>query len=545
MRTIAVINQKGGCGKTTTAINLAGVFASRGLRTLLVDVDPQSHCAAGLAIPEQRIDLDIGDAMLEPGEFDPARLLWRVKRNLDLAPSRMKVAGLEASRGGLADRVNKDRALDAVLERLAPSYDACCIDCPPGIGLLTYNALVAADTVLIPVETSYFSLRGAAKQIDTIKSLARRLGIHTPYWLMATIHDEGSALARDLLAELRREFESRVCPVVIRFDASLKEASSFGQSVVDYAPESTGAADYESLATWWLSQPAKGRGAEAQAAAVNEDPPVVHVAPAAGRSLLEMKSTGGDGPPAGGGPARDVGDATDRDRTPDHSDPVPINDTPRGHGVDRQIPGGSGLGGGVGSTPSIPAFGTGGALNGGTGDAGANGERTIDSGLSAGVIPTVIAETERTLSRTEDLIRRATLLSQRGPNGEFFRPAPVEVMAAREAPAPEIPGPIQRLLGVRQTARGILFVQPLSAGKAVSVAGDFNGWSPAGHEMRVNRGLGVFELLVPVPPGVYSYRLVVDGIWKPDPFNPATQPNPFGEANSVLRVSGEPGGKSK
>lgn len=118
MRTIAVINQKGGCGKTTTAINLAGVFASRSLRTLLVDVDPQSHCAAGLAIPEQRIDLDIGDAMLDPGEFDPSRLLWRVSRNLDLAPSRMKLAGLEAARGGLADRPGNDRALASALGRL-------------------------------------------------------------------------------------------------------------------------------------------------------------------------------------------------------------------------------------------------------------------------------------------------------------------------------------------------------------------------------------------------------------------------------------------
>src|ERR1051325_10413204 len=100
MRTIAIINQKGGCGKTTTAINLAATLAKQGQRTLLVDMDPQSHCAAGLGIPEQRIEMDIGDAMLAVGHraIDPARLLWRAVRNLDLAPRRMRVAGLEAAR---------------------------------------------------------------------------------------------------------------------------------------------------------------------------------------------------------------------------------------------------------------------------------------------------------------------------------------------------------------------------------------------------------------------------------------------------------------
>ena len=104
MRTIAIINQKGGCGKTTTAINLAGLLARAGRRTLLVDMDPQSHCAAGLGIPEHRLDMDIGDAMLAIGDrhIDAARLLWKAGRNLDLAPSRMRLAGLEAARGGLA-----------------------------------------------------------------------------------------------------------------------------------------------------------------------------------------------------------------------------------------------------------------------------------------------------------------------------------------------------------------------------------------------------------------------------------------------------------
>jgi chromosome partitioning protein len=176
MRTIAIVNQKGGSGKTTTAINLAAAFAERGERVLLVDMDPQGHCAAGLGVPESRIEFGLAQALLcePPGGSDPLGWLWEVSRGLRLAPCTVALAGLESARGGLASLADRDRRLARFLERVAPNFDRCVIDCPPTIGYLTFNALRAADEALVPVETGYFALRGAERQIATIGALVEQ-----------------------------------------------------------------------------------------------------------------------------------------------------------------------------------------------------------------------------------------------------------------------------------------------------------------------------------------------------------------------------------
>jgi len=269
VRTIAIINQKGGCGKTTTAINLAGLFASLQRRTLLVDLDPQGHCAAGLAIPEQRIDLHIGDAMSTPASkpVDWSRLLWRVGRNLDLAPASVRLAGLEAPLAvhnpSSTDEPDAQCAahnrLATALVRLADQYQICLIDCPPTIGVLTFNAIVAADEIVIPVETSFFSLQGAQRQVQTLQAAARKLGRTVHFRLLPTIHDPENALSRDVLAQLHERFGDAVLPVPIRRDDTLRQAVTFGQPIIDFDATSSGAQDYASVARVLLAEPPPAR----------------------------------------------------------------------------------------------------------------------------------------------------------------------------------------------------------------------------------------------------------------------------------------------
>lgn len=443
MRTIAIINQKGGCGKTTTAINLAGVLAAAQKRVLLVDLDPQSHCAAGLAIPEQRIEVNIGDALLadDTAAIDWTRLLWRVSRNLDLAPSSVRLAGVEAARGGLAGRDDAERRLASVLARVADQYDVCLLDCPPSIGLLTFNALVAATEVLIPVETGFFALQGATKQMQTIQAMGKKLGVQPPFRLLPTIHDESSPMSRDVLDELRRRAAGKVTPVVIRHDSKLREAVTFGQPIIEYAPDSNGAHDYRELGRWVLSQPAP----KAAPVRIGEQAGPVTIKPGAADKLLA----------------------------------TPVTAEP---------------------TTSLPTVGD---LAGSTGYGGT------------------------TLVLERPSARVAEMAAKLGAAEQTSRRASHEVMAAG-------------LFGVRPTAQGVLFVQPAAVGKSIHIAGEFNGWSPNSHPLRLNPSLDVFEATVNLPPGRYPYRLVVDGRWITDPFNPVAEANPFGELNSILVVPGTP-----
>jgi chromosome partitioning protein len=487
VRTLAVINQKGGSGKTTTAINLAAVWAATGRRTLLVDMDPQGHCAAGLAVPDDAIEGHIGSAMLRPATKTPdlRALAWRISTNLDLVPSSMQLAGLEAPRGGLADRPDKDLRLTHLLTPLSEHYDACVIDCPPSIGLLTFNALRAAEEVLIPVETSYFALQGAERQVKTIRSLTHRLGRSIRFYLLPTLHRSDSKLASEILAALKNRFVRDLAPVVVHYDEKLREAAGFGQSIVEYAAGSVGHRDYAALGAWLENQ-----------SATEEKPgvPMVEVAGGAREALLNtLSSAGGVRSPLGAGAPQRLG------------------------------PGGRAIEAKPEKSKALAAQQSGGA----TRPENKPGSRAAELAERARLLMS------RTLRRDASPKPRAVdprVTPKRESNGAVVATAPAPARAAGPSAA------MLKRLGPTKTSQGVLFVYD-GAAKAVFLAGDFNGWSRWGTPLKYHEQHGVWYACLPLEPGRYAYRYVRDEEWICDPNNDRREGNPFGGENSIVEVS--------
>ena len=253
MKTIAVVNQKGGCGKTTVSINLASTLAGMGQRILLVDMDSQSHCAVGLAVPEQQIEQSIYDVLISGSRNEPIKLsevLWQISDGLELAPASIDLSAFEQQMAGVGER---ECSLRDALNEVKDEYDYAIIDCPPAVGLLTFNALRAATDVIVPVETGYFALHGLSKQLETLSLLCRRTNQAVNVKILATLYDIRTKMAREILADLRNHFGDKMFDTIITFNTKIKEASSFGQPISEYDPASKGHRDFRSLATEIIS----------------------------------------------------------------------------------------------------------------------------------------------------------------------------------------------------------------------------------------------------------------------------------------------------
>jgi chromosome partitioning protein len=571
MRTIAIINQKGGCGKTTTSINLAACLARLGQKTLLVDVDPQGHCAVGLAVPEEQIERTIFDCLLEDRDGKPAKvadIVWQIATDFDLAPSNIKLAAFEQMFSG---RIGREDRLRKALEPVKQNYKWCIVDCPPSVGLITFNALRACDEAIVPVETGYFSLHGLAKMMETLELLRDRCDKEILIRVLPTLYDTRTKLAREVLSELRNKFREYLMESTVNFNTKLKEAASFGQPITEYDPGSRGYKDFVNLARELmghipmdveptpmdkLSRPAElvqrakqlaqltnlqfGRNAvpaAPPAPATVESTPIVQpnridtpvLEPIAATPVIAERPMVSDRPVISDRPIISERPAVR---------PTPVEPTPA------MVPAGNG--------GSIALSLTRGNLHLGSRMAEEPEPQPVLI-AQASPVRSMSSEEEELADSFSPSMTTRVMPTNSGGNGQA-RSGGNGASGGNghhggngngsgngngngQANAVKPTGQkVSEFYGVKKVGEEVIFSARFERAKKVLIAGDFNNWSPMSTPMIARGRPGEFYMSLPLPRGRYRYRFVVDGKWMTDPHNKYVEVNQFGELNNVIEV---------
>ena len=246
MRTVAVANQKGGCGKTTTTVNLAAAFALLGKRVLLIDLDPQAHATIGLGCDPESLDKTVFNLFTETNLPASSMMAGSIVEGLTLLPSNILLSGIEFQ---LASMEGREHVLSDRLNEVNGSYDVCFIDCSPSLSLLTLNALVASDEVIIPVQTHYYALEGLRQLLETIDIVKKRFNHELEILgILLTFVESRTKLSKQVQRQMREYFGDLVFDTVIHKDVKLAEAPSAHEPVFTYAPQCKGAVEHKILA---------------------------------------------------------------------------------------------------------------------------------------------------------------------------------------------------------------------------------------------------------------------------------------------------------
>ena len=244
-RVISIANQKGGVGKTTTAVNISAILAKKGKKVMLIDADPQGNASSGLGLEKKDMECSLYDVLINDVNIEDT-LRGTELKTLKVCPSNMDLAGAEVE---LVSEMSREQRLKEKLDEIKDEFDFVIIDCPPSLGLITLNAFTASDSVLIPVQCEYFALEGLGQLLNTInlvkKHLNRTLEIEGA---VLTMYDMRTNLSNQVVKEVKRYFEDKVYKTVIPRNIKLSEAPSFGMPIIMYDAKSKGARAYEKLA---------------------------------------------------------------------------------------------------------------------------------------------------------------------------------------------------------------------------------------------------------------------------------------------------------